>query len=281
MKMILIVESGSTKTDWVKLLPSGETTLWTTSGINPTTMKNTFSEILSSEIIETILQADKILYYGAGTGNKTGKSQILNFFSNLGYTGFCSVETDLTATAHGLCQDKPGIVGILGTGSNAGIYNGQTITYNPPSLGYIIGDEGGAVQIGKLILTGYFYGTMPEEIKQQFHDTYSITKEELLDKVYRNNSGSAYIASFSLFTEVIEHPWKDTIIEKAFTDFVENRILPLKQKQDYSTFISGSVAYGHRDKLVEILYKHHVKYKVISKSPLKGLIDYHLKTSFQ
>lgn len=279
--MILIAESGSTKTDWVIINPDGSIQTISTNGMNPVTQSERLTEVLNDDISKSIRSAEEIWFYGAGVANDQSRKTIETLLLQSGAKGKISIESDLLAAARGVCRHEAGIMAILGTGSNACVYDGQEIVMSKPALGYIIGDEGGAVDIGKAVLKGYFYEIMPDEWREKFKDYYNITKDDVLFNVYAKNEGTAYIASFARFLQHYDGEWKTELLIKVFSGFIQNRIVPLYQKYKFAVSFTGSVAYAYKDILTNLLKEYDIETKSFVQKPLEGLIDYHYKLKYR
>lgn len=275
--MNLIIESGSTKSDWVFVQDNGSVLTYTTTGINPITQAKLDLNLVNTEIQNYISQTKKIWYYGAGVANHNAEIKVEAFLKDLGATAPVRIHSDLLGAARGICGNNPGIICILGTGSNAGVYAGGHIVFQKPSLGYILGDEGGGVAFGKALLTAYFYGTMPQELAILFEEKYALTKDILLSKIYGERQGSSYIASFASFLSDIDHSWKTSLSEKIFIEFIQLRILPLLKQYSYPVSFTGSVAYSYRDILLNLLKDEGIQTGKIVQKPIEGLIEYHIK----
>ena len=144
--MILIADSGSTKTDWCYGTEISNCKIIQTKGINP------FHQ--SAEKIESIIcqglipqlgfpleRCTAIYFYGAGCLPPKTES-IIHVLQNNFPEADIAVDTDLLGAARALCKDNAGIACILGTGSNSCLYDGKQIIQNISPLGYILGDEG-------------------------------------------------------------------------------------------------------------------------------------------
>src|SRR5690606_9426974 len=155
MPLILIIESGSTKTEWA-IIGEKKTTKLYPPGWNPATIDAEAFQIHSSITPDIIQDICEIHYYGAGIRNNAIRTHIENKFRKSGFTSTISTESDLLGAARACCGQDSGWVGILGTGSNLGFYDGKTLTQPSPALGYILGDEGSGFQLGKQVLRQYF-----------------------------------------------------------------------------------------------------------------------------
>ena len=175
--MILIADSGSTKTDWV-LISDTESVSFQTIGFSPYFVEHSdVSSILLSALPETINTdtITQIFFYGAGCGTESSQKIIETALSQIFTLANIQINTDLVGAAIALLGNKSGIIAILGTGMNIGFWNGTNIEYTSPSLGYILGDEGSGAYIGKQLLSGYFYEEMPQEIIKEFKFKYNLT----------------------------------------------------------------------------------------------------------
>lgn len=277
--MKLIVDSGSTKTDWVFLDENAQEFHFQTPGMNPITQSTLDYRVFSNELLQSIAAAKNIYYYGAGVANPNAVSKIENLLKACGADGNIHISSDLVGAARGILGKNEGIIAILGTGSNAGLYQHGSITFQYPSLGYILGDEGGGVSIGKELIRAYFYGLMPKSLSKLFEAKYALKKDDLLEALYKQRLGSDYLAGFATFLADINHSWKDALLEQVFMQFIQARILPLWQIYQLPVSFTGSVAYANKDHLLHILNKQKIKTGKIVQKPIYGLIEYHKLTT--
>lgn len=272
--MTIVVESGSSKTDWIILYKNGNIEKISTAGINPSTQAN-FIEI-DGVLKQSIYSADHIYFYGAGVSNHLAKNRITQWLQNLGAKGSINVQSDMLAACIACCNDNEGIVSILGTGSNSCFFNGNEIIDNIPSLGYILGDEGSGSHIGKEILRSYFCRQMPEDVLVNFEQRFAVKKEEVIDAVYKNQLGSKYIASFASWLEVSNPSYKEKILTKVFHEFIEYRLLPLtKQFPNRHIYFIGSIAYHYQKYLIKSLSHYGLTASEILQKPIDRLIVFH------
>ena len=275
--MFIIVESGSTKADWVVVRSKDDTQFFKTPGINPATQTELLDLTKDPELLVMIKEAAHIYFYGAGIIDIVSTARIGDWLTTAGFKGNISVAEDMIAAARACCGDDPGIVCILGTGSNSCVYDGNKIIRAIPTLGYVFSDEGGGTNIGKEILKSYFYGVMPENEREIFIANFSVTKELLVEKVYRTSEGNKYVASFAQFLVLIDGPWKENLLKKVFRDFISLRIMLYPEHKTHSLKFVGSIAHYHRQYLTQILEEFGLKAQEIIQQPIYKLIDYHLK----
>lgn len=274
--MLIIVESGSTKTDWVVISDSGSEVCYHTDGINPAVNRQFPDLSEMSGLVSDFRSAGSIFFYGAGVSDQTGKQRLDHYFRSYGFEGRLYAEGDMLAAARALCGDQPGIACILGTGSNSCVYDGKRITSKIPSLGYIMGDEGGGVHFGKEILRSYFYMSMPEDIRAAFENRYHLKIDELIKNVYQGQTPNRYIASFADFLAEIDSPWKTALAEKVLNEFVTSRILCFKEHTSMSIHFTGSIAYHFRGHLIKVLKSHNLTPGHIIVKPVDLLVRFHL-----
>lgn len=277
--MFIVVESGSTKADWVVVNGPESNVFYKTNGINPATQIELLDLHSHPELLSEIGKATSIYFYGAGIIDPVSTARVTNWLNAYGFSGKLIVAEDMIAAARACCGEEEGIVCILGTGSNSCVYGGQSVTKSIPTLGYIFSDEGGGTNFGKEILKAYFYETMPEKERAIFIQNFTVTKEVLIEKVYRSSGGNRYVASFAQFLVLIDGPWKTDLIKKLFREFVELRILSYPEHKTHKIKFVGSIAHYHRQYLEEVLAEYDLKADEIIQQPIYKLIDFHLKNS--
>src|SRR5690606_19663422 len=126
--MILIADGGSTKCDWILLDSEGEQILKTrTKGLNPAVFKTEVLEtrLLENEDLLTVKdKVHRVHFFGAGCGTPVPtallKSILSNFFTEATEV---LVKEDMVAAVYA-ATTEPGIVCILGTGSNSCFFDG-------------------------------------------------------------------------------------------------------------------------------------------------------------
>lgn len=274
----LVVESGSTKTEWAVLAENGYH-IYRTSGINPASNKE-FPEIFteSNELAELAHTIDKIFYYGSGVIDPHTVTTIKQWLILKFPSAVSEVENDLLAACRSTAKTNASIVSILGTGSNSCLYDGTTIVDNIPSLGYAISNEGGGTDIGKAILQAYFYRKMPEKVKTKFDAQYAINKSQVIYDLYQKPNPAAALAFYASFINNCEDDtWRRSVLTTCFKSFVESRILTYKEYHRYELHFVGSIAYFCQDILKEVLEHYNLQAQSIVQKPINGLINWHNK----
>lgn len=277
--MILIIDCGSTKADWTFLESENIIERFTTNGFNPNFCD---LNLLSSITLENIHQnidiknITNVYYYGTGCGNDININKVKSVFEAIFINAKIEVFSDILGSCRALFGNEPGIACILGTGSNACFYDGKNITKNVVSLGYMLGDEGSGCYIGKQIIHDYFYGIMPDDLHKKFNEEYNLTRDVLIEKVYKSAQPSRFLASFTKFaSENIENQYIKNLISKCFDEFIELYIKPFESYENIG-FV-GSIAFYFQDILCKCIENQNLNIKEIVKSPMDGLIDYYSK----
>lgn len=275
--MFIIVESGSTKADWVVVDDALNHRFYQTKGINPSTQMQLPDLNDYGSLCAELSDRNALFFYGAGADDPESLHRIQSWLKDFGFKGNVEVEGDTIAAARACFGDSEGIVCILGTGSNSCVYNGAKIVKAIPSLGYIFSDEGGGVHLGKEIIKAYFYGTMPEIERSVFERSYTITKSLVIENVYRSWTGSRYIASFADFLTKINGVWKDDLIKRVFREFVELRIMHYEERDTLNIRFVGSIAFYYKQYLDQVLLEYGLSTSEVIQQPIFNLIEYHIK----
>ncbi|MAP80886.1 MAG: N-acetylglucosamine kinase [Aequorivita sp.] len=278
--MTLITDGGSTKCDWVLLDNSGAVVFKTTTlGLNPTVVSRDelHSRIASNEYLSAnFKKVETLHFYGAGCGTLTPRS-ILNEVLNILFTNAkVEVFEDLTAAVYAVTT-KPGIVCILGTGSNSCYFDGTKVHAPIPALGYTLMDEASGNYFGKKLLRDYFYNKMPLQIASQFESEFNLEPDEIKVNLYKKANPNAYLASFTqfIFTQEEINPYFYALIKNGISEFIECRILNLKQAADVPIHFIGSIAHFSKQIIKECCDEYSLNLGTIVQRPIDGLIEYY------
>ena len=277
--MILVADSGSTKTDWRAVASNGAEKKFTTAGINPFHQRGDDIEsiIRNNDVSSLEDQVTKVYFYGAGC-NYEDKIRIVSDAIGSIFTGaHIEIHHDLIAAARALCGRREGISCILGTGSNSCYYDGVNIARNRPSLGYVLGDEGSGAYIGKKFIQDFLYGKIPPSVHNKFIQEYpDLSIDKILDKVYSGYLPNRYLASFSEFVQAnISNPYLHGLVYECFYAFLDNHVCKYDSYKELPTHFVGSIAFYFQDILKRVAKDTGVKVGKIIKSPIEGLTHYH------
>jgi N-acetylglucosamine kinase-like BadF-type ATPase len=278
--MLLLIESGSTKTEWRYIAkPDASYDSFFSAGINP--YYQTSAEIITSQNEVSAWLTDKnvkqVYYYGTGITGEDKAQAIQEFLSNFLQDANIRVESDLMAAAKASCGDEKGIACILGTGSNSGFFDGQKITEQIPPLGFWLGDEGSGGHLGKMLIISYLHKEMPEDLRQSFIARFGeINRLNVLEKAYQGEFPNRWFASFSKF--IFQHRREAfcyQLIEQSFQQFCSLYVLKYQHAYEYPIHFTGSVAFYYSDILKRVLTSHKLRVGHISEAPMAGLTLYH------
>jgi len=277
--MKLIADSGSTSTTWI-LLDKKVLARHETEGFNPYYMDpDVLDIILSKELTAEIAGADvsEIFYYGSGCSTEKNCRIVSKALEAYFPDARVEIQHDLLAAARALLGRQEGIACILGTGSNSCAYDGEKITANVPSLGYMFGDEGSGAYIGRKFLEAYLKKKLAVELLDAFDEEFALSLEDILRSVYNEGNPSGYMASFTHFLAKHEHhdDIKEIILTAFIAFFNESVSKYPKYKQLPVSFV-GSVAYYFRHILNEAAWHSGITIGKIEQAPVDGLVRFHL-----
>lgn len=276
--MQLIVDSGSTKTRWCLVDQLEIVQEINTQGINPyVTSEEIILNIVKDQVIVNLQSIpDSIFYYGAGCSTDFYKTLVKSILLNINSNAHIEVEHDLLAVARALCQKNTGIAVILGTGSNSCLYDGENIIQNTPSLGYIIGDEGSGVFMGKKIVSDFFYNRMPQHIAMHFESNNNADIELVLNKIYNEPAPNAYLASFTKWlSTIIDEPYAQELVYSSFSEFIEKQVKPYGTQISNKVYSVGSIAFHFSKIWNKVLSDNSYVAQHSEQDPIMGLIKYH------
>lgn len=277
--MILIADSGSTKTDWCLLQAGTIVAQAQTTGINPYFQDDAYiSDMLRKELSKEILASpiEQIYFYGAGCSVTSKQAIVQRGLQPLFQQAKMVIEHDLLAAARALCGKEKGMAAILGTGSNSCYYDGNDITEHVSSLGFILGDEGSGAYMGKALMQLYLYKELDPFLVTALEEKYELNPELVLDKVYKQQNPNRFLASFFEFIYANrEHTQLKALIEQSLTAFLKQHICKYTLHQQVPLNCVGSIGFLVQDELKAAAQSLGIKIGKTIKSPMEGLIDYH------
>lgn len=278
--MILVADSGSTNTDWLILENNQIKSSFTTKGFNPYFTSSKKMQIdLEAELPKNFEngKVEQVYFYGSGCSMESMQELIYKGLKIVFTESKIDVNHDLLGAARALFKNEAGIVLILGTGANTCFYDGNSIIKNIPSLGFILGDEGGGDYLGKLFLTDLLYHNLPESISKRFFEKYELTESLIMQKVYKEEHPNRFLASICEFIyDNSSEEYINNLIQKSFTDLFERHIIKYENFTNYKIRAVGSVAYYFKDFLNEVARRYNTNIDLIIKKPIQELANYHL-----
>jgi len=247
-------------------------------GFNPYYQaKDDLSKSIELHLLDKIHEEPtEVYYYGTGVSSEKNRTLVHNVL--LKYFGSATIDVnhDLLGAARGLCGSEPGIACILGTGANSCLYDGEKITQNAMSLGWILGDEGSGSHMGKRIVVDYLRSDMPDKLSAQFAKRFPFSREDILKKVYQEERPAAFFGSFSKFIfQHLKEPYCYNLVYNGFKEFFVQNILKYEGHEKLKIHFSGSIAFYFSDVLRQVANDLGLTVRNILESPIAGLSLYH------
>ena len=276
--MLLIADSGSTKTSWRLADSDKNTRACSTGGMNPFQLGfDEMAHLLEAEFSLPRTGISKIWFYGAGCAFPDKNRIVADALTR--YFGVCDIEvnSDLLAAARSLCGVSPGIACIMGTGSNSCYYDGREIVQNISPLGYVLGDEGSGNALGRKLLSDVLKNQLPETIRNLFFDTYSVTVGEILDNVYRKPTPNKYLAQYAKFVSAnIAYPEMQELASDCFREFFRRNVMQYEAAKQLPVHFTGSIAFHFSDIIQKTACEFGLTAGNFTQEPMAGLVEYHL-----
>ena len=274
--MRLIIDAGSTKMGWILMDGPEVKAHFVTKGFNPN-----YSPM--QDLVEICRGASLpnddihfIHYYGTGCGNDQNCQTVKEVFQAQFPDAEIHVTHDLMAACHAALGHEKGIACILGTGSNSCLYDGEDIVDKAVSLGYLVGDEGSGMHIGREVVRAYFYDFMPEDLRMKFDAVYHLELKDFIHRLYHEGQPSKYLATFAKFAgENRMHPFIKGLVKGCFKAFIEAFVLRYDACQSLKVNFVGSVAFHFQDILKESLADFGLTMGEVMQTPAEGLIKYY------
>ena len=279
MSMILIADSGSTKTAWCLVCDSQIVKQFETAGINP--FFQTEDEIVA-QLKEGLLPevgvncVENIYFYGAGCANPEKNKSLEGLLMSVVGAKTAFVASDMLGAARGLLGRESGIACILGTGANSGVYNGEELVKGVYAGGYILGDEGSGGVLGKLLIADWVKKQMPQDIYDALTEEYGLTYLGIVDRVYKQAFPNRWLAQFTKFMSAHrEHPYIHNLLVEGFKAFFNRNIKQYDEWESLEVGFVGSIAFYFNAELKEAAEACGIKLGKVMQNPIEGLVEYH------
>jgi N-acetylglucosamine kinase-like BadF-type ATPase len=282
--MLLIADSGSTKTEWRLVDDAGKTmNSVITEGLNPYFItQQQIASIVEEKVLPIARDVEKVFFYGAGCGLQLKAKQVSEALDAIIQGGHpAEVAGDILGAARSLLQDRKGIACILGTGANSCFYDGRQVTDIMPSLGYLFSDWGSGTVMSKDFMALLLQEKLPTAVIEDFHDTYGIGRAQILDGVYNRPLPNRFLASFTPFLlKYSALPDLRNIIVDNFNKFFMYYVLRFRNKNaQIKVSFTGSIAYNFKPFLVDIAEEFGIVIERIVPQPMDGLVKYHCSST--
>lgn len=279
--MILIADSGATKSDWIALDEKGNQLFFTqTLGLSPEVLTRDVIEDRLANNFELSKNAEKVtnvFFYGAGCGTDRMKTFLTDIFSEFFPNAKADIKEDTYAAVFATTKlGEPGIVCILGTGSNCSYYDGHQLFQKVVSLGYILMDDGSGNFFGRKLVRDYYFHKIPQDLALKFSKQFDLEADVIKEHLYKQPNPNTYLAKFARFTvENKDHPYCVGVIKKGLQQFVNNYIMQFELATKVPINFVGSIAYYLQDELKDILNRNDLILGNIKQRPIDGLVEFH------
>ena len=275
--MKIVVEAGATKSDW-RILSAGTQRRVLLPGMNVSTIPMDHNlEVLEKGLREAGLNELRGLYiYTAGIVTPQVREAFRERIGELVKVDDIEIQDDLVAAARAVCGREPGIVAILGTGSNACQWDGASVSFRVRSGGYIIGDEGGGAALGKQFLADYIKGLVPKDIADDFASSHDASYEGIVSLVYKSAAPAGALGSLAPWLlERYSHPYIKTLIDNNFQSFID-RSLKHYDTHLYPVGVVGGWGNACREIFTRLCTASGIRLGAFESEPINGLIKYHM-----
>ena len=281
--MILVVDSGSTKTDWIAVDAKGKILFSTqTLGLNPQVLS---SAILKERIINNFdlyqnrEQVTHLYFYGAGCGVESPQLRINKVFDEIFTNAEKTIKEDTYAAVYAASKpEEKAVVCILGTGSNCTYFDGKDIEQRVTSLGYILMDEASGNFYGKQLIRSYYFNTMPKSLADEFEKEYDLSPDSIKENIYRRENPNTYLATFSKF--LIKHKDNELfqkIIKNGLERFINHQILQFDNAREVPIHFIGSISFFLNEEIKQALEEKGLSMGRIVQRPIEELVKYHIR----
>ncbi len=279
--MKLIVDSGSTKTDWIALDERNELIIETqTQGLNPQVLSDQILEeriINNYDLYKPRKEVSQIFFYGAGCGTQPPRELLAKVLTGIFPNAAITVKEDTFAAVYATADPgSESIVCILGTGSNCSYFDGSSIEQRIISLGYILMDDGSGNYFGRQLLRDYYFNKIPTDLAKIFEASFDLSSETIKTNLYKKPNPNTYLAKFARFLiENKDADYSQGLIKKGLNLFVKNQVLQFENATAIPIHFIGSIAHYLKDELTQVLTENGLSIGKVLRKPIDGLVEYH------
>jgi len=279
--MRLIVDSGSTKTDWIAIDENGSIIFETfTLGLNPQVLTEYIIEeriINNYDLYQNRKKVSKIYFYGAGCGTKPPKDLLSKVLKQIFINSDFDIKEDTYAAVYSCCKpNEKAIVSILGTGSNCSYFDGKKLNQKVTSLGYVLMDDASGNYFGRQLLRDYYFNRMSADLENKFKSEFNLEAEVIKDSLYKKPNPNTYLAKFAKFlVENKNLDYSKQLVRKGFDLFIENQIEQFENHKNVNLHFVGSIGFYLKDELKEALDNKNLKLGKVLRRPIEGLVAFH------
>ena len=282
--MIFIVDSGSTKCDWLAIDSEGKQLLekQRTKGLNPAILseKKLYSTIKKNDVLKQHSnEVTHVFFYGAGCGTENPSLLLAGVLQDFFPNAKVEVKEDTYAAVYSTIKDnEAAVVCILGTGSNCCYFDGTQLYQRVKSLGYTIMDDASGNYFGKQLIRDYYFNHMPEDISVAFAHKYNMEDDYIKYNLYKQPNPNAYLANFAEFMFLNkDSEYITNLIKNGIRLFAKNMIMQFKEVLDkVPVHFAGSIAYFSQDEIREVANEMGFEVGNFERRPIEGLVNYHI-----
>ena len=282
--MIVIVDSGSTKSDWIIADKDGNKLFEKirTKGLNPAILsKDELKQYISESdtLMEQRTNVSHLFFYGAGCGTEIPAAMLKRVLSKIFVNADIKVNEDTLAAVYStINNNEPAVVCIMGTGSNCSYYDGKKLHQRVKSLGYILMDDASGNYYGKHLIRDYYFGHMPENIRLSFEHKYDLDEDFIKYNLYKQPYPNAYLANFAEFMFLNkDSDYIIDLIKSGIREFARNMIMQFKEElKTVPVHFAGSIAYFARDEVREVAKEFGFTIGNFVRRPIDNLVNYHV-----
>ena len=277
--MILIADSGSTKCEWIEINGEKDVKKFDTVGLNPAYLtEGEISGIINAsiELLRNKEVIEEIYFFGAGCGEAELAEKVSTIFSHVFYNAKSIHVTSDVGAAVLATADGPSLVGIIGTGCNICFYDGKSMDFRVPSMGYSLIDDGSGTSLGRKLLRAYYFKTMPEDLMAKFENQYELDPNKVKEKLYRSQNPSQYLASFVPFLfENKDHAYSSKILEETLNKYFDKLLAPYSgELKNHPLNLVGSIAYFGKDVIEKICKDRAIQLGNVVRNPIDTLVEH-------
>lgn len=276
--MIVIVESGSTKSDWRFISNDGSVQQVITAGFNPyhISTEKIMEELHANAVLRPLIPiTSAVFFYGAGCSTPSMNEVVASALRQLFAQAEVTVDHDLMGAVLAASKGERSIVCILGTGSNACYFDGEKIDNGRSSLGYVLGDEAGGVWFGKRLIADHLHGMLPSDISAALN-ALGADKETVLHRVYREPRANTYLAGFMpVLNQFRTSDYAQVLLHEGMTAFLKRYVCTFPLHREVPVHFVGSVAHFFREELAACATQLGLQMGHVVQHPVNGLVDYH------
>lgn len=278
--MIAVVYSGSRYAFW-KIAQNGKIIAeCTTQGINPCLNdQKSILQLLNkkNELVNYAESIKKMYFFAAGTSSDERKKELTHSLAAFFKHTKIYVDSDVTGASIAACYNKTGIVGILSSGSICAYFDGKKVVKNNFGLGYILGDEGSASYLGKMLLKQYLMEKLPNDLLIKFEKIYKLDRTQIFDKIYKKPQTLLFLTSFfEFYLENRLHPFIQNLVDNSFDLYLRTYVAPTIEKNpNQELHFIGIVAGEFQDRLRLAAEKLNINITTVTKEPIYNLLDYY------